>query len=105
MKVLTQRDRTPMATTRFISGDAAVQQGSVTAALHGGPSSPAGPALGVAEAVAELRAVNPATVLDDAAASTVLDRLGTSPTDARRALHFSHTGNLHGDDSQKPPSS
>ena len=90
---------------RLVPSHTIVGHRSVTAALHIGPFSPAGPALGVAEAVAALSAGNPATVLDDVAPSTVLDLLGTAPTSARRAIHFSHTGNLHSDASQEPSSS
>jgi len=86
---------------RVVGGDPAGGHRSVTAALHVGTSSPAGPALSVADATAELRAGSPATVLDDAAAAAVLDLLGTSPAHVRRALHFSHTGRIAGDASER----
>jgi hypothetical protein len=68
---------------------------SVTAALHVGPTSPAGPVRCVAPAVEGIAAGGTAIVADDVAATEVLERLGTSPTHIARCLHFSHTGALH----------
>lgn len=90
---------------RVVPGQAGTMHRSVTAALHVGKVSPAGSAIDAASAVAIIRSGHPVTVADDSAAMTVLDLLGTSSADAARALRFSHTGDLHAEDTQLPASS